>query len=156
MTYRWPIKTGDRVAIAPHHDLWMAGCRFGTVTSAQESLASEPFYFIDLDTGRNVTLAKSDLLGAVGPIQTETDHSDDCACHESTAGATMCEQFTEDRTPIYYVTCSAITAKPSVVMASHDYEIVKEWRDTLAARVAETGDGCTEPHPIRTQFVRFL
>lgn len=67
MTYRFPIRVGDRVAIAPHHDLWMAGCRFGTVTSVggADSMAGR-FYFIDLDTGRNVTLNEADLLGAVG------------------------------------------------------------------------------------------
>lgn len=60
--YRFPIKNGDRVALAPHTDLWMAGCRYGTVTSINRE---GRFYFVDLDTGRNVTLDESDLLGAV-------------------------------------------------------------------------------------------
>lgn len=65
MPYRFPIKVGDRVALAPHTDLWMAGCRYGTVTSINEGLTGGRFYFTDLDTGRNVTLEESDLLGAV-------------------------------------------------------------------------------------------
>jgi hypothetical protein len=66
MSYRTPIVVGDRVALAPHTDLWMAGCRYGTVTSiGGEGMVSGRFYFIDLDTGRNVTLRESDLLGAV-------------------------------------------------------------------------------------------
>lgn len=66
MPYHFPIKTGDRVALAPHLDLWMAGCRFGTVTSVGgEGSMGGRFYFVDLDTGRNVTLNESDLLGAV-------------------------------------------------------------------------------------------
>lgn len=65
--YRFPIKNGDRVALAPHLDLWMAGCRYGTVT--RRGIDSRPnpekFYRITLDTGREVTLLESDLLGAV-------------------------------------------------------------------------------------------
>jgi hypothetical protein len=68
MTYRWPIFVGDRVALAPHLDLWMAGCRYGTVTSiGGEGMVSGRFYFVDLDTGLNVTLDPDSLLGAVGP-----------------------------------------------------------------------------------------
>lgn len=76
MSYRTPMVVGDRVAIAPHHDLWMAGCRYGTVTSINEE---HGFYFVDLDTGRNVTLNEADLLGSVaGSSATpSTDQSGD-------------------------------------------------------------------------------
>lgn len=62
MPYRFPIRTGDRVAIAPHHDLWMAGCRYATVTSVNYA---DRYYPVTLDTGRLVTLSQDDLLGAV-------------------------------------------------------------------------------------------
>lgn len=67
--YRWPIVVGDRVALAPHLDLWMAGVRYGIVTSIQEGLVGGRFYFVDLPSGvsggRNVTFSADDLLGAV-------------------------------------------------------------------------------------------
>lgn len=56
------IAVGDRVAIAPHHDLWMAGCRYATVTSIGPDAA---FYFVDLDTGRNVTLDREHILAPI-------------------------------------------------------------------------------------------
>jgi hypothetical protein len=65
VTYRLPIRKGDRVAIAPHHDLWMAGCRFGRVTDKQTTLAGQVVYTVRLDTGREVALDKTDLLGSV-------------------------------------------------------------------------------------------
>lgn len=65
MTYRLPIVAGDRVALAPHTDLWMRGVRFGIVTSIQEGLVGGRFYFVDLPGGRNVTFEADDLLGAV-------------------------------------------------------------------------------------------
>lgn len=63
--YRWPIVVGDRVALAPHLDLWMAGVRYGIVTSIQEGLVGGRFYFVDLPGGRNATMDPDDLLGAV-------------------------------------------------------------------------------------------
>jgi hypothetical protein len=71
MTYRTPIVTGDRVALAPHLDLWMMGHRFGVVTSIQEGLVGGRFYFVDVGggvKGRNVTLQPDDLLGAVNAV----------------------------------------------------------------------------------------
>jgi hypothetical protein len=69
--YRFPIVVGDRVALAPHLDLWMAGVRFGIVTSIQDGLVGGRFYFIDYGEGvrkRNVTVDESDLLGAVNAV----------------------------------------------------------------------------------------
>ena len=63
------ICDGDRVAIAPHTDLWMAGCRFGTVvahgTIMTSDMAISDWFRVRLDTGRIVALAGSDLLGAL-------------------------------------------------------------------------------------------
>lgn len=59
-----PVTEGARVALAPHLDLWMAGLRYGTVTSMHVGTA-RPFYFVQLDNGKNVTLEPDDLLGAL-------------------------------------------------------------------------------------------
>ena len=57
------FEPGQRVRIAPHSDLWMAGIRFGTVTSVSDDWIGGRFYFVDLDhEQRNVTLAESSLL----------------------------------------------------------------------------------------------
>lgn len=52
---------GQRVRIAPHHDLWMAGCRYGTIASVG-GVPGGRWYYVTLDTGRRVALAESDLL----------------------------------------------------------------------------------------------
>jgi hypothetical protein len=66
MPYHFPIKVGDRVALAPHHDLWMAGCRYGNVTRTGVAEATgRRWHLVTLDTGREVALEESDLLGAV-------------------------------------------------------------------------------------------
>lgn len=75
MTYRFPIRKGDRVALAPHTDLWMAGCRFGTVTSVVDAMStmSERYYYVELDTGLNTGITESDLLGALGDHTSASD-----------------------------------------------------------------------------------
>lgn len=68
--YRFPIRIGDRVALAPHTDLWIAGCRYGRVTHSGtydglDTSREGRVYWVTLDTGRSVTLLESSLLGAV-------------------------------------------------------------------------------------------
>jgi hypothetical protein len=46
-----------------------------------------------------------------------------------------------------------VTAKPSVVKASEEYEKVSKWRDRLARKAAADKRLCQEPHPIRTHEV---
>lgn len=53
------------------------------------------------------------------------------------------------RVTIYYITCDSVTAEPSVILASSDYEVVRERRDGIALAAAEGKDVCTEPHAIR-------
>ena len=68
MTYRFPIFDGDRVALAPHLDLWMAGVRFGTVIAVQANEEGTRMYCVDYGDGvsdRTVWLTAEDLLGAV-------------------------------------------------------------------------------------------
>lgn len=68
MTYRTPILVGDRVALAPHLDLWMAGRRFGDVLAvAIDNIGRR--YFVEFDGGPLRTwLRGEDLLGAVNPV----------------------------------------------------------------------------------------
>lgn len=58
------IEVGSRVALAPHLDLWMAGVRYGTVTSMNTGTAT-PFYFVKVESGQTITLEPDDLLGAL-------------------------------------------------------------------------------------------
>lgn len=76
MTYRFPIRVGDRVAIAPHHDLWMAGCRFGTVRPGNTGTTDPRVHVIRLDTGRDLIMHEDDLLGAVGDWHDPIDGPD--------------------------------------------------------------------------------
>lgn len=61
------ILDGDRVALAPHLDLWMSGYRFGTVT-AHSTFGAGPIhhrYYVLTDDGFVHPLDSDDLLGAV-------------------------------------------------------------------------------------------
>lgn len=65
--YRTPIVVGDRVALAPHLDLWMAGVRYGTVSEVNQHVGYTE-YLVDYGEGvaqRQVWLRSDDLLGAV-------------------------------------------------------------------------------------------
>lgn len=64
--YRFPIKTGDRVAIAPHLDLWMRGVRYGNVVATRRTRGE---WVIDVlcDDGKRRDFGEKSgsLLGAV-------------------------------------------------------------------------------------------
>ena len=63
MTYHTPIKVGDRVALAPHTDLWMAGHRYGTVERIAN--VTRPFlYHVRVSPNAVYWLPMDDLLGA--------------------------------------------------------------------------------------------
>lgn len=66
MTYRTPIRRGDRVALAPHLDLWVAGLRFGTVDETMRNEEGVLSYLVALHETLSVWLTLDDLLGAVG------------------------------------------------------------------------------------------
>lgn len=69
MTYRFPIINGDRVALAPHLDLWMSGVRYGQVVEQMVNEENERMYCVVLPNGRtSVWLTGEDLLGAVNRI----------------------------------------------------------------------------------------
>lgn len=71
MTYRFPIFDGDRVALAPHLDLWMQGIRFGIVVQQSVNEEGTRMYCVDYGDGvsdRTVWLTAEDLLGAVNPV----------------------------------------------------------------------------------------
>lgn len=66
MPYRFPINAGDRVALAPHLDLWMAGIRYGDVGKITRShKTGERIYRVDYGAGRFTWLSGDDLLGAI-------------------------------------------------------------------------------------------
>lgn len=65
--YHFPIRVGDRVALAPHLDLWMAGVRFGTVVEEYRGETTTR-YLVDHGEGvadRAAWIDADDLLGAV-------------------------------------------------------------------------------------------
>ena len=64
MAYHFPIKVGDRVALAPHLDLWMQGQRYGTVEDI-EVIDGTTFYTLRLSPVVCVLVKGEDLLGAV-------------------------------------------------------------------------------------------
>lgn len=70
MTYRFPMVAGDRVALAPHLDLFMAGVRYGTVTEVtpEPRLFGARRYLVTSDNGIGHWLGADDLLGAVNPV----------------------------------------------------------------------------------------
>lgn len=69
MTYRFPVINGDRVALAPHLDLWMSGVRYGIVAQQMVNEENERMYCVVLPNGRtSVWLSGEDLLGAVNRI----------------------------------------------------------------------------------------
>lgn len=64
MNYRDNIATGDRVALAPHLDLWMAGVRYGEVIETQT--LDSTIYRVQYGLAdQTVWLNRDDLLGAV-------------------------------------------------------------------------------------------
>lgn len=76
MPYRWPVYVGDRVALAPHTDLWKRGIKFAKVVDRVYS-QNQPVrkgaplrvaYVIAVGEGDAVTehtLEDTDLLGSV-------------------------------------------------------------------------------------------
>lgn len=69
MTYRFPIINGDRVALAPHLDLWMSGVRYGNVIQTMVNEENLRMYCVLLPNGRtSVWLSGEDLLGAVNRV----------------------------------------------------------------------------------------
>lgn len=68
MTYRFPIIDGDRVALAPHLDLWMQGIRFGIVVEQSVNEENERRYLVQYTPGDAVWLTGEDLLGAVNAV----------------------------------------------------------------------------------------
>jgi hypothetical protein len=69
MTYRFPVVEGDRVALAPHLDLFMAGVRFGTVTGVEHTGPYGAAVYTVWCNQRTVIRAMADdLLGAVNPL----------------------------------------------------------------------------------------
>lgn len=62
------ILVGDRVALAPHLDLWMAGIRFGTVESISMVMHGGRFrhlFYVECDDSRVRCFSGEDLLGSV-------------------------------------------------------------------------------------------
>lgn len=61
------ILTGDRVALAPHLDLWIAGVRFGTLVKSDVVTTDGAWSFIHHveANGRTYALRSTDILGAV-------------------------------------------------------------------------------------------
>lgn len=63
MPYRYPIRTGDRVALAPHTDQWAQGQRFGVVEAVNYRMRQ---CHVRLDGQSDCTaLPFTALLGAV-------------------------------------------------------------------------------------------
>lgn len=90
MTYHFPIKDGDRVALAPHLDLWMAGARYG---DARESMLNEEgqrrwLVAVQYPNGNRVLvwLDADDLLGAVRPTR-----KPDAVLREPVLGPLTCD-----------------------------------------------------------------
>lgn len=74
MTYRFPVVTGDRVAVAPHTDLYMSGRRFGDVldTRVDPRLFNARRYLVRFTTlsgqTSKVWLSADALLGAINRV----------------------------------------------------------------------------------------
>jgi hypothetical protein len=65
MAYRWPIKAGDRVAIAAHTDSWMRGRRYGKVEDIMINEEGTRSFLVVYDEHHSEWLSGEDLLGAV-------------------------------------------------------------------------------------------
>lgn len=66
MTFRFPIRVGQRVALAPHLDLWMAGVRYGTCVSIDTALNGQTVYTVQYGRrDQTVGLLAEDLLGGM-------------------------------------------------------------------------------------------
>lgn len=64
MSYRFPIYVGDRVALAPHLDLWMAGLRYGEVTDIMVNGEGVRWYHVKCNLSTSFWAHGDDLLGA--------------------------------------------------------------------------------------------
>lgn len=75
MGYRFPIIEGDRVALAPHLDLWMTGVRFGKVISVKPEprLFGANIYTVWCNQRTVIRVTAEDLLGAVNTIPGQGD-----------------------------------------------------------------------------------
>lgn len=65
MGYRAPIRMGDRVALAPHLDLWMAGVRFGRVIDSRGVAGGGRAWLVWCSPTVRFWAEDGDLLGAV-------------------------------------------------------------------------------------------
>lgn len=67
MPYRMPAKVGERVALAPHLDLWLAGVRYGVVAEVRVDEENGKHYLVDYgypDVADRYTWCRTeDLLG---------------------------------------------------------------------------------------------
>lgn len=74
MTYRFPIVVGDRVAVAPHTDEFMAGLRFGVVMKVKTDprLFGAARYTIVFSGGTMCDFYADDLLGATNAVPGKT------------------------------------------------------------------------------------
>jgi len=69
MVYRFPIVEGDRVALAPHLDLWMAGIRFGKVLAvAPDGPYGARVYTVWCNERTVIKVLADSLLGAVNSV----------------------------------------------------------------------------------------
>ena len=67
-TYDPIINDGDRVALASHLDLWMAGVRFGRVESHSTCVINgriQHVFYVLTEDNRVHAINSGDLLGAV-------------------------------------------------------------------------------------------
>lgn len=74
MTYRFPVVKGDRVAVAPHTDLFMSGRRFGVVLDTRRvpQVFNARQYLVEFTTLSGHTarywLHADALLGAINAV----------------------------------------------------------------------------------------
>lgn len=80
MTYHTPIKVGDRVALAPHLDLWMQGVRFGQVIESVPNEEGGTMYLIEHGIGTDWIMGE-DLLGAVRTSQPVVEAQAEALCN---------------------------------------------------------------------------
>jgi hypothetical protein len=72
--YRYPVVTGDRVALAPHLDLWMAGIRFGKVAETMVNEEGKRLVLVVCNERTSFWAdPNEDLLGAVNPVPGQSE-----------------------------------------------------------------------------------
>lgn len=99
------IAVGDRVALAPHLDLWMAGIRFGTVESTRVVAYRGKFellFFVRTDDDRVHAFRSSDLLGAVRAL--ESSEFNHWGTRKSDVGEGYCPEC-ERENSLHYEFC---------------------------------------------------